>query len=197
MAKIIALTNVTLDGVMQAPATPDEDTRDGFTQGGWAAPYAAMQDAGEVFANVGAVLFGRWTYESFYAAWANQPGNPFSDFFDNIQKYVVSTTLEQPLIWQNSTLINGDVAQAISRLKQELDQNIVVFGSGVLLQSLLRDKLVDQYALLIHPLVLGAGRRLFADDGTSAGLKLIDSKTTGSGVIFANYQPAAPGESAA
>lgn len=197
MAKIIAFNNLTLDGVMQAPASPDEDTRDGFMHGGWAAPYAAMQDAGDVLGDVGAVLFGRWTYESFYAAWANQPGNPFSAFFDNIQKYVVSTTLEEPLVWQNSTLINADVAQRIGRLKQELDQNIVVFGSGVLLQSLMRDGLVDKFVLLIHPLVLGTGRRLFADDGTSAALRLIDSKTTGTGVIIANYQPAAQGESAA
>lgn len=195
MAKIIAFTNLTLDGVMQAPATPAEDTRDGFTQGGWGAPYAAMQDAGAVLANVGAVLFGRWTYESFYAAWANRTDNPFSSFFDNIQKYVASTTLAEPLIWQNSTLLKGDLATSVSRLKQEQERDIVVFGSGVLLQSLLRDKLVDTYVLLIHPLVLGSGRRLFADDGTSAALQLVDSKTTSTGVIIATYQPDNSGKS--
>lgn len=126
MAKIIAFTNLTLDGVMQAPATLHEDTRDGFTRGGWAAPYAAMQDAGAVLANVGAVLFGRWTYESFYAAWPNLPDNPFSTFFDNIQKYVASTTLAEPLIWQNSTLLKDDLAQAVAKLKQEQDRDIVV-----------------------------------------------------------------------
>lgn len=190
MASIIAFTNLTLDGVMQAPAHPQEDTRDGFQHGGWAAPYAAMQDTDAILGDVGAVLFGRRTYENFYAAWANQPDKPFSAFFDNIQKYVVSTTLAGPLIWQNSTLLKGNIAQAVGRLKQEQEQNIVVFGSGALLQSLLRDGLVDKYVLLIHPLVLGSGRRLFADDGTSATLKLIDSKTTGTGVIIATYQPA-------
>ncbi|HEY0735998.1 MAG TPA: dihydrofolate reductase family protein [Herpetosiphonaceae bacterium] len=192
MGKIIAFTNITLDGVIQAPASPDEDTRDGFTRGGWAAPYAAMQDAGDVLGNVGAALFGRWTYESFYAAWANRTDNPFSAFFDNIQKYVVSTTLAEPLIWQNSTLIKEDIAQAVGRLKQAQERDIVVFGSGALLQSLMRDGLVDRFVLLIHPLVLGSGRRLFADDGTSAGLQLASSKTTSTGVIIATYQPADP-----
>lgn len=190
MGKIIAFINLTLDGVMQAPAHPQEDTRDGFRHGGWAAPYAAMQDAGAVLGDVGAVLFGRRTYEDFYAAWANQPDKPFSAFFDNMPKYVASTTLAEPLIWQNSTLLGEDVAAAVGRLKQEHEQNIVVFGSGALLQSLLRDGLVDKYVLLIHPLVLGSGRRLFADDGTSAALQLIDSKTTGTGVIIATYQTA-------
>src|SRR5262245_4535603 len=103
MGKIIVFTNLTLDGVMQAPGRPDEDTRDGFKHGGWAAPYGAMQESGDAIANIGAVLFGRWTYEAFYAFWPNQPDNPFTSFFKNIPKYVASTTLKEPLAWSNST----------------------------------------------------------------------------------------------
>lgn len=190
MAKIIVFTNLTLDGAMQAPGRPDEDTRDGFNHGGWATPFAAMLEAGDVLANVGAVLFGRWTYESFYAFWPNQPDNPFTTYFNDIQKYVASTTLKTPLAWSNSTLINGDIAKAIGKLKEEQDKDIVVFGSGVLIQSLMRYNLVDEYVLLIHPLVLGSGHRLFTDGGAFAALRLVNSKTTTTGVVIATYEPA-------
>lgn len=196
MARITAFTNLTLDGVMQAPALPDEDPRDCFAHGGWAAPFAAMSEAGDAIGDVRAVLFGRWTYESFYAYWPHQHGNPFSTFFDDIPKYVVSTTLEAPPAWRNTTLLGGDVAEAIRRLKAVQEGDCIVFGSGVLLQSLLRHGLVDRYVLLIHPLVLGSGRRLFADDGTFAALRLVASKTTASGVVIATYEPAPPGERA-
>lgn len=193
MAKIIVFTNLTLDGVMQAPGRPDEDTRDGFQHGGWATPFAAMQETGEIFGNLGAVLFGRRTYQDFYGVWPNQPDNPFTTFFNNIPKYVVSTTLEEPLPWINSILIDGDLAQAVGKLKQAQDQDIVVFGSGVLIQSLMRDNLVDEYVLLIHPLVLGCGRRLFTDSGAFAALRLISTKTTTTDVLIATYAPADPG----
>lgn len=190
MAKIIVFTNLTLDGVMQAPGRPDEDTRDDFKHGGWATPFAAMQEAGDVFANVGAVLLGRRTYKDFYAFWPNQPANPFTTFFNDIQKYVTSTTLEAPLAWSNSTLLKGDVAKAVGKLKEEQDKDIVIFGSGVLIQSLMRCNLVDEYVLLIHPLVLGSGRRLFTDGGAFASLRLINSKTTNTGVVIATYESA-------
>lgn len=189
MAKIIVFTNLTLDGVMQAPGRPDEDTRDGFKHGGWATPFAAMKE-GDGPANLGAVLFGRWTYEAFYAFWPNQSDNPFTTFFNNIQKYVVSTTLESPLSWSNSTLLKGDIAEAVGKLKEEQDKDIVVFGSGVLIQSLMRHNLVDEYLMLIHPLVLGSGRRLFTDGGAFAALRLVNSKTTTTGVVIATYEPA-------
>jgi len=189
MAKIVVFTNLSLDGVMQAPAHPEEDMRDDFKHGGWAAPYAAMQEGGEAMANVGSVLFGRRTYDRFYAFWPNQPVNSFTTFFNNIQKYVVSTTLEEPLPWINSTLINGDTAEAIAKLKEEQEKDIVVFGSGVLIQSLMGYNLVDVYALLIHPLVLGSGRRLFPDGGVGATLRLISNKTTTTGVVVATYEP--------
>lgn len=190
MAKIIVLTNLTLDGVMQAPAGPDEDTRGGFQHGGWAAPFGAMQEVGDVFANVGAVLFGRRTYENFYAVWPNQPDSPFSAYFNNIQKYVASRTLRKPLPWINSTLLEPDLGKALRTLKQERDQDMVVFGSGVLIQSLMSHGLVDMYVLLIHPLVLGSGRRLFTDPGAFAALRLVASKATASGVVIATYEPA-------
>lgn len=191
MAKIIAFTNLTLDGVMQAPARPEEDTRDGFNYGGWAAPHAAMQEVGDALANMGAFMFGRWTYETFYDFWPQQTDSPFTAIFNSTQKYVVSTTLKEPLPWENSALVNGDVAKTINRLRAEQEKDIVIFGSGVLIQSLMRNHLVDLYLLLIHPLVLGSGRRLFIDGGAFADLRLIDSKTTASGVVIATYEPAA------
>jgi dihydrofolate reductase len=190
MGQIIVFTNLTLDGVMQAPGRPDEDTREGFTQGGWAAPYGAMQEAGAVLANVGAVLFGRRTYEAFYAFWPNQPDNPFTAFFNDTPKYVASSTLEAALPWRNATLLRGDLAEAVGRLKKEQDKDAVVFGSGGLIQSLMRHDLVDTYVLLIHPLVLGSGRRLFTQGGAPATLRLCDTKTTRSGVVIATYKPA-------
>lgn len=190
MGKIIVFTNLTLDGVMQAPARPDEDTRGGFEHGGWAKPYEAMQQSGEVFANVGGLLFGRRTYEDFYNVWHGRTDNQFTEFFDNVRKYVVSTTLEEPLPWDNSALVGRDVAETLERLKARQEKDLLVFGSGLLAQSLLRWKLVDEYVLLIHPLVLGSGRRLFPEDGTYAALTLRGSKTTDKGVVILTYQPA-------
>ena len=188
MSKVIVFTNLTLDGVMQAPGQPDEDTRDNFEHGGWATPFAAMQQSGDALANMGALLLGRWTYENFYGFWPNQKDNPFTTILNNIQKYVVSTTLEEPLPWSNSTLLKNDAMHAVSRLKQEQSKDLVVFGSGVLVQSLMQQNLVDEYVLLIHPLILGSGRRLFSDKGTFAALKLRETKTTNNGVVIATYQ---------
>jgi dihydrofolate reductase len=105
--KVVVFVNLTLDGVMQAPGRPDEDTRGGFEHGGWAAPYAAMASAGEAMSNVGAMLFGRRTYEDFYSVWPKRTDSPYSAFLDNIPKYVASTTLKEPLPWKNSTLLKG------------------------------------------------------------------------------------------
>jgi dihydrofolate reductase len=190
MGKVVVITNLTLDGVMQSPGRPDEDTRDSFEHGGWATTFAAMQESGEALANLGALLLGRWTYESFFAFFPNQPDNPFTAFLTNIPKYVASTTLEDPLSWSNSTLLKGDATKAVSRLKEEQNEDLVVFGSGALVQSLMRSNLVDEYVLLIHPLVLGSGRRLFTNDGAFAALTLRDTKTTSKGVVIATYQPA-------
>ena len=190
MRKITVFTHLTLDGVMQAPAAPDEDRRGGFEHGGWAAPYAAMQEAGDALAFDGALLFGRRTYEQFASFWPNQRDNPMAEMLTLAPKYVASTTLREPLPWENSTLLSGDASEAVAQLKQEPGPNFLIMGSGELVQSLMRRNLVDEYVLLFHPLVLGTGRRLFPDGGAFAALNLIDSKPTSKGCIVATYQPA-------
>ncbi|HLJ79849.1 MAG TPA: dihydrofolate reductase family protein [Ktedonobacterales bacterium] len=195
MGKIVVTNNVTLDGVMQAPARPDEDTRGGFTHGGWALPYndpVMGRIMGEEMArhSGGALLLGRRTYEDFYAVWPNRADNPFTPVLNNAQKYVASTTLKEPLPWQNSTLLTGDVAEAVARLKEQSDEDLGILGSGELIQSLMRANLIDEWVLLIHPLVLGSGRRLFREGGPQTTLRLASSVTTTTGVIIATYQTA-------
>jgi dihydrofolate reductase len=191
MSKVIVITNVTLDGVMQAPGRPDEDVRDGFEHGGWAVPYQAMGSLmGERTGQTGAMLFGRRTYEDFAGFWPNQKDNPFTEVLDNTQKYVASRTLAEPLPWRNSTLLEGDAADAVAGLKERPVGDLVVLGSGELVRSLLPRNLVDEYTLLIHPLVLGSGRRLFTDRGAFAAFRLVETRTTPTGVVIATYQPA-------
>ncbi len=190
MRKVVVFTSLTLDGVMQAPGRPDEDPRDGFEHGGWAAPYndpVMGAVAAEGMANAGPLLLGRRTYEDFFSFWPHQTDNPFTEVLDNALKYVASTTLEEPLPWRNSTLLEGDAAEAVAGLKRQPGKDLVVLGSGDLVQSLRRRNLVDEYVLLIHPLVLGSGRRLFPDGGASAALRLVDTKTTTTGVVIATY----------
>ena len=198
--RVVVFENLTLDGVMQAPGRPDEDTRGGFKDGGWATPYADEvlgAVVGEKMGDGGALLLGRRTYEDLYSYWPDQKDNPFTEVLNNMQKYVASTTLEEPLPWSNSTLLVGDVAEAVSNLKEKAGKDLVVLGSGVLDETLMQANLVDEYFLLIHPLVLGSGRRLFNDDGPPATLKLVDTETTTNGVMIATYQPATPEDEAA
>jgi dihydrofolate reductase len=193
MSKITVVNNLSLDGVMQAPGRPDEDPRGGFEHGGWAMPYndeVKGRAMGEGMARGGALLFGRRTYEDFYGVWPNRTDNPFTEVLNSQQKYVASTTLKEPLPWSNSTLLDGDAAEAVARLKDESDEDLAILGSGVLVASLMKRNLIDRWVLLIHPLVLGSGRRLFADDGTFAKLKLTDSLTTTTGVVIATYERA-------
>ena len=195
MGKVVVVNNVTLDGVMQAPARPDEDTRGGFTHGGWAIPYndAIMgQMMGERMVQPGSLLLGRRTYMDFYAVWPNRTDNPFTPVLNATQKYVASTTLEEPLPWSNSTLLKGDVAEAVARLKEQPAQNLGILGSGALIQTLIRHNLIDEFVLLIHPLVLGTGRRLFPDGVAPATLRLVNAVPTTTGVIIATYQLADP-----
>jgi len=197
MSKVVVTNNVTLDGVMQAPARPDEDTRGGFTHGGWAIPYndsvmasVMAERMAEGMSRGGALLLGRRTYEDFYAVWPKRTDNPYTEVLNNSQKYVASTTLQEPLPWRNSTLLKGDAAEAVARLKEQSDKDLGILGSGELIQSLMRHNLIDEYVLLIFPLVLGSGRRLFRDGGVPATLRLVNSVTTTTGVIIATYQPA-------
>ncbi len=191
MARIVVFNSMTLDGVMQAPGRPDEDKRGGFQFGGWAAPYSDPEmgkAAGQSMATTGGLLFGRRTYEDFYSVWPNRKDNPFTEVLNNTPKYVASTTLKEPLPWMNSTLLKGDIPRAVAALKTQLEKDLVILGSGELIRTLMKHHLIDLYMLLIHPLVLGSGRRLFAEDAYST-FQLVDSKTTPKGVLIATYQP--------
>ncbi len=196
MSKVVLFISLTADGVMQAPGRPDEDRRGGFAHGGWATPYADSilgSVAGGSMGTSGALLLGRRTYEDFYSVWPNRPKpNPFTDLLNNIQKYVASTTLKQPLPWSNSTLLSGDAATAVARLRDQPGKDLVILGSGELAQSLMRRNLIDTFVLLVHPLVLGTGRRLFREDGPNIKLRQVETKTTTTGVVITTYHPAAP-----
>ena len=190
MRKVTVVNNVSLDGVMQSPGRPDEDTRGGFKYGGWGAEYndaVKSQAMAKDMAKRGDLLFGRRTYEDFFKVWPNRKDNPFTEVLDNTHKYVASRTLHEPLPWKNSTLLSGDAVDAVAALKANDGPDLAILGSGVLVQSLLRRHLIDQITLLIHPVVFGSGRRLFADDETMAKFRLEDSVVTTKGVIIATY----------
>ena len=193
MSKVVVVNSLTLDGVMQAPGRSDEDTRDGFEHGGWAQPYndpVMARKMGEGMAAGGPLLFGRRTYQDFASFWPQQKDNPFTPVLDNAQKYVASRTLKEPLPWRNSTVLEGDAADAVAKLKEQLAQDLVILGSGELIRSLMRRNLIDEYVLLIHPLVLGSGRRMFQDGNPLATLRLVDATPTTTGVIIATYRTA-------
>jgi dihydrofolate reductase len=189
------MNHVTLDGVMQGPGRPDEDTRGGFTQGGWGQRSATSGDAagnamGERMAAGGGLkgwLFGRRTYEGLLESW-NARGGPFKEALNNTPKYVVSTTLTDPLPWPNSTLLRGDVAVAVGALKEQSDGVLAIMGSGELIGTLMAADLIDEYLLMIHPVVLGSGRRLFPENVTRT-LRLTDSVGTDTGIVIAVYEP--------
>ena len=190
MGRVIVLNHVTLDGVMQAPGRPDEDTRGGFERGGWGVPGSNETVAAKMGERMGedrAFLFGRRTYEDLLASW-NAKGGPFKEALNNTRKYVASSNPATRLAWPESTLLSGDVPAAVADLRQSTGANLVIMGSGVLIGSLMAADLVDEYLLMIHPLVLGTGRRLFAG-GTHASLRLADSTATSTGVLIATYEP--------
>lgn len=192
MGRIIVIESVSLDGVMQAPGGPDEDTRGGFRHGGWAGPYADEVAMREMSAGMaqgsagGPLLFGRVTYQQFEGFWPKQTdGNPFTPVLNAATKYVVSSTLTEPLTWENSVLVRDGGELAV--IKEREPGDIGVLGSGELVQTLLRDDLVDQFVLSIHPLVLGEGTRLFRDGAQLAAFRLVKSVPTTTGVIIATY----------
>ncbi|HCU48843.1 MAG TPA: deaminase [Micromonosporaceae bacterium] len=196
MSRVLVTNHLTLDGVMQAPGRADEDRRGGFEHGGWA---QARNDEvmgrymGERMAaggGGGALLLGRRTYEDFASFWPHQsPDNPFTTVINNMPKLVASRTLTAPLEWNNSTLLEGDVAEAVAKLKAKPGKDMVVLGSGDLIQTLMKHDLVDEFLLLVHPLVLGSGRHLFVDGTPETSLRLVDSTITTTGVVIATYVP--------
>jgi dihydrofolate reductase len=191
--RIVIMNHVTLDGVMQGPGRPDEDRRGGFEHGGWATPRSdevVGRAMGMRMASSGGLLFGRRTYEDLLSHWNSVPDSPFTEPLNGAQKWVVSTTLEEPLPWPNSTLVRGDVVEAVRRLKADGDGDLGVMGSGQLIRTLLPHGLIDEYLLFIHPLVLGSGRRLFPEDGPTVDLELTEAVTATTGVLVASYRPA-------
>ena len=196
MSKIVVINNITLDGIMQAPGRADEDTRDGFEHGGWAVPYndqVSGQFMGRHMVGTRAILLGRRTYTDFAGFWPKQGDNPFTNVLTAMPKYVASSTLDPEQEWANTIVLGGDAVPAISDLRSEEGGDIVIMGSGDLVRSLARSNLIDEYLLLIHPLALGSGRRLFAEE---ARLSLVESVSTTTGVVIATYRPLADGEAA-
>jgi dihydrofolate reductase len=190
--KIVVMNNVTLDGVMQAPGRADEDTRGGFTHGGWAVRGIEQPDP-EIGAAMGArmsqsdgLLFGRRTYEDLLTTW-NSRGGRFKDALNSAPKYVVSQTLTEPLPWPNSTLLAGNVVDAVAELRSRPGREVHIMGSGQLIETLVAHQLVDEFLLIVFPVVLGQGQRLFSGDDY-VELSLVDAKPTSSGVVIATYR---------
>jgi len=191
--QLTVTTFLSVDGVYQGPGGPDEDRRDGFDRGGWLVPYfdeATGQFMDEVFREVDAFLLGRRTYEIFAASWPNatDPNDAVAKSLNTLPKYVASTKLEDPQ-WANSTVLKGDLASAVRELKERDGRELQVHGSGKLVQFLLANDLVDRLNLLVFPVIVGAGRRLFPDSGIATGLALEKSQTTPSGVAISVYRP--------
>jgi dihydrofolate reductase len=195
VSRVVVINHLTLDGVMQSPGRPDEDTRGGFELGGWAGPNIDEVVNAAVGARVpqsrGLVL-GRRSYDDMLAYW-NTQDSPFKAMLNDAPKYVASRTLREPLPWPNSTLLGEDVAGAVAELKREPGGDLNVMGSGELIQTLIRHDLIDEYLLLIHPLVLGTGRRLFERGGPPTSLRLVESTASTTGVLIATYRPDAAG----
>jgi dihydrofolate reductase len=180
--RVVASELVSLDGVMESPEKWSFSIHNDEMAEANASGMAASD----------AMLLGRVTYQEFASYWPyqNSADQPFTDYMDNTPKFVVSETLEEPLEWQNSTLIKGNVAEEIAKFKRRPGKDITILGSATLVRSLLRDGLLDELRLMVHPIVLGSGKRLFEEGGDQKVLKLADSKTFGTGVLYLTYQPA-------
>jgi dihydrofolate reductase len=192
MSNVVVATFVTVDGVMEDPGGSD-----GFEHGGWQLPFFDQDMADGVrdgLSAAGALLLGRVTYQQFAAAWPSMTDEDgFAEQMNTIPKYVASTTLKEPLAW-NATLLDGDVPAAVAKLKQQPGGDLLVQGSGTLVRTLLQHDLIDTYQLWVHPVVLGSGKRLFADGVAPASLQLVDTKTTSTGVVALTYQTAGTAE---
>ena len=193
--RIVISDFMSLDGVVQAPGGKDEDTDGGFKNGGWSMPYfdpESMGEAvGETMETTDALLFGRRTWQTMAGAWPDRAGDPFADRMNEIPKYVASRTLSQDdLTWTNSTLLPpDDVLNAVRELRAQDGRDIQVMGSSNLAGQLIANDLVDEYRLMIEPIVLGGGKRLFPEDGAARGLELVSTKTSATGVHICTYRP--------
>jgi dihydrofolate reductase len=195
MRKVIVNEWMTLDGVVQAPGAADEDTTNGFGHGGWHLQYFDDLSRKWVVDNLtaaGGFLFGRRTYESFAGHWPNasEEEQAIAEPLNTRPKYVASTTLTDPLEWQNSTALQGDIAEAVVALKQDDGGDLYVLGSTELVRTLIEHDLVDEFRVMIDPLVVGGGKRIFRDDGKLAPLRLVESQVTTTGAILATYAAA-------
>ncbi|MCS0637906.1 dihydrofolate reductase family protein [Streptomyces sp. LP05-1] len=190
--KIVVINHITLDGVMQGPGRSDEDTREGFAHGGWAAERAGDEAVtrawGRRLAAGSGYLLGRRTYQDLLTHW-NTQDSPFRDALNNAPKYVASRTLTEPLPWPHSTLLGGDVPAAVTELRNTPGNDLHIMGSGALIRSLAPLGLIDEYLLCVHPLVLGTGRRLFTAGFAPTAFRLTDATPTAGGVIIAGYRP--------
>jgi dihydrofolate reductase len=202
MRKIVVSEFVTLDGVIQAPGGAEEDTEGGFAHGGWTWPYWHDDIGAHFFEAVqesDAFLLGRKTWQIHGGAFEPMAeGDPFGDVMNAMPKYVVSTTLETAAAWRNSTLISGDVIEAVRALKAQPGKNILIDGSSVLIHTLAQHDLIDEYTLMVYPVVLGSGKRLFPA-GLRVNLRLVDSRPLPSGVVMMRYttEPGGQGDSPA
>ena len=192
--RIVVSEFLTLDGVMQAPGGKDEDTDAGFQHGGWQLENDYIDDVGgqaimESFEEAGGMLLGRRTYDIFAGYWPSSDEEPIAGLMNTMKKYVASTTLKSPLEWQNSELLEGDTVEAVRKLKGQPGKDLFVIGSGDFAQTLIDNDLVDEYRLMIHPIVVGGGKRLFRDGNPLAKFALADSKTTTTGVVILTYRP--------
>ncbi len=192
MRKLIVSEFVSLDGVMQAPGGPEEDTEGGFAHGGWTRSYWHDEIGASFFqamSECDAFLLGRKTWQGHGAAFDPMPeGDPFGDVMNSKRKYVVSTTLKSASAWRNSTIIDKNVVEEVRKLKEQPGKDIYVDGSSVLVHTLAQHDLVDEYSLLVYPVVLGSGKRVFPD-GFYSRLKLVESRTFPSGVVLLRYEP--------
>jgi dihydrofolate reductase len=192
MRTLAVIEFVTLDGVMQGLASPDEDRDGGFEYGGWSAPYddeVLGKKAGEGMPQTSAYLFGRKTYEHLAAHWPHESDqNPIAAHLNATPKYVVTTTLTS-LDWAGSHVLDGDVVESVTDLKAQGDGAIALLGSGVLVQTLIENDLIDEYRLFVHPIVLGTGKRLFRQAPRPLPMRLVDCTPTTTGVLLLSYRP--------
>jgi dihydrofolate reductase len=192
MRKLTVNEFLTLDGTSQAPGGPDEDTSGGFRHGGWHMPYGEGSGMARIIGEAGGYLLGRRTYEIFAGYWPNAPDDvqEIADPLNTKPKHVASRTLTGTLEWQNSSVLSGPLPEAVAALKEEAGGDLLVMGSTVLVQSLIQHGLVDELRLVINPVLVGGGKRIFPEDGALRPLRLVDHDVTSTGTIIATYAPA-------